>query len=85
MLPGPAPQPLAAILLDYDSATDGLFALGTVGAEQFDRFFDKYDFKLGMEYGQGKAKVPVGDVDRRARARAVLPADRAVLNARYGV
>jgi len=41
-------------------ASDGLWALGTVGAEQFDRFFDKYDFKLGMEYGQGKAKALVG-------------------------
>ena len=61
VLAGPAPQPLAAILLDYDSASDGLFALGTIGAEQFDRFFAKYDFKLGMEYGQGKAKVPVGN------------------------
>ena len=57
---GPAPQPLAAILLDYDSATDGLAAMGTVGAEQFDAFFRKYDFKLTMEYGQGKARLPVG-------------------------
>ena len=57
---GPAPQPLAAILLEYDEDSDGLTALGTVGAEQFDRFFAKYDFKLGMEYGQGKAKMPVG-------------------------
>ena len=60
VLQGPAPQPLAAILLDYDAATDGLFALGTVGAEQFDRFFAKYDFKLALEYGDGKAKSPVG-------------------------
>ena len=58
---GPAPQPLAAILLDYDPSTDGLSALGTVGAEQFDRFFAKYDFKLAMDYGPGKAKVPVGN------------------------
>ena len=57
---GPAPQPLAAILLDYDVATDGLAALGTVGAEQFDAFFQKYDFKLTMEYGQGKARMPSG-------------------------
>jgi len=57
---GPAPQPLAAILLDYDAATDGLSALGTVGAEQFDAFFRKYDFKLAMEYGQGKARQPIG-------------------------
>ena len=57
---GPAPQPLAAILLDYDSARDELFALGTVGAEQFDAFFRKYDFKLALDYGPGKARLPVG-------------------------
>jgi Rieske Fe-S protein len=60
VLQGPAPQPLAAILLEYDPATDGLTALGTVGAEQFDAFFAKYDFKLNMEYGQGRAKAPIG-------------------------
>ena len=57
---GPAPQPLAAIVLEHDAATDELVALGTVGAEQFDAFFHKYDFKLGFEYGPGKAKQPVG-------------------------
>jgi arsenite oxidase small subunit len=60
VLAGPAPQPLAAILLEYDGATDGLLALGTAGAEQFDRFFEKYDFKLAMDYGHGKAKARVG-------------------------
>ncbi len=58
---GPAPQPLAAILLDYDAATDALFAIGTVGAEQFEPFFAKYDFKLAMEFGQGRARQPVVD------------------------
>ena len=48
---GPAPQPLAAILLEHDAARDELYALGTIGAEQFDRFFEQYDFKLVMEYG----------------------------------
>jgi Rieske Fe-S protein len=57
---GPAPQPLAAILLDYDATRDELYALGTVGAEQFDAFFTKYDFKLTMEYGAGRARAPVG-------------------------
>jgi Rieske Fe-S protein len=61
VLAGPAPQPLAAILLDYDAASDGLYALGTVGAEQFNAFFAKYDFKLTMEYGQGKARRPAGE------------------------
>jgi len=60
VLSGPAPQPLAAILLDYDAARDELSALGTVGAEQFDAFFRKYDFRLAMDYGSGKAKLPVG-------------------------
>jgi Rieske Fe-S protein len=61
VLAGPAPQPLAAILLEYDARSDGLHALGTVGAEQFDAFFGKYDFKLALEYGQGKAQRPVGE------------------------
>ncbi len=57
---GPAPQPLAAILLDHDAARDELYALGTVGAEQFDAFFRKYDFRLSLDYGAGKAHLPVG-------------------------
>ena len=57
---GPAPQPLAAIVLEHEAGTDHLYALGTVGAEQFDAFFEKYDFKLAMEYGQGKARRAVG-------------------------
>ncbi len=57
---GPAPQPLAAILLDHDAERDELFALGTAGAEQFDAFFRKYDFRLVLDYGAGKARLPVG-------------------------
>jgi arsenite oxidase small subunit len=60
VLSGPAPQPLAAILLQYDAERDELAAMGTVGAEQFDAFFNKYDFKLAMEYGQGRAHASVG-------------------------
>lgn len=55
---GPAPQPLAAIVLEHDVAKDELHALGTVGAEQFDAFFRKYEFKLGIEYG-GRSRAPV--------------------------
>jgi len=36
-----------------------LFALGTVGAEQFDAFFDKYRTRLALEYGEGRARVAV--------------------------
>ena len=48
---GPAPQPLAAILLEWDSATDEIHALGTLGGEMFNEFFDKYAFKLQLEHG----------------------------------
>jgi arsenite oxidase small subunit len=48
---GPAPVPLAAIALEYDTKKDLLRAVGTAGVEQFDAFFAKYDFKLSMEYG----------------------------------
>jgi Rieske Fe-S protein len=48
---GPAPQPLAGIVLEHDAAADALYATGTAGPEQFDRFFEQYALKLGLEYG----------------------------------
>ena len=53
---GPAPQPLAAILLEHDAASDTLTAVGTLGAEQFEPFFRKYEFKLTMEFGQSRVR-----------------------------
>jgi arsenite oxidase small subunit len=54
---GPAPQPLAAILLEHDSASDELSAVGTLGGEMFDEFFQKYEFKLAMEHSGPRAAV----------------------------
>ncbi|HYN11341.1 MAG TPA: twin-arginine translocation signal domain-containing protein [Burkholderiales bacterium] len=51
VLAGPAPQPLAAILLEHDSGTDELRAVGTLGGEMFNEFFDKYAFRLQLEHG----------------------------------
>ena len=48
---GPAPQPLAAILLEHDSSTDELHAVGTLGGELFNEFFEKYAFRLELEHG----------------------------------
>jgi arsenite oxidase small subunit len=58
---GPAPQPLAAIVLAHDAPKDELYALGTIGAEQFDAFFVKYDVRLSLEYGSTKGRTPVTD------------------------
>lgn len=49
---GPAPQPLAAILLEHDARTDELYAVGTLGGELFREFFEKYAFRLQMELGR---------------------------------
>ena len=60
VLAGPAPQPLAAILLDYDRGADELYAVGTVGGEMFADFFAKYEMRLALEHGD-RAKAPVRD------------------------
>jgi arsenite oxidase small subunit len=58
VLSGPAPQPLAAVLLAYDPKRDTLTAQGTLGGEMFDEFFRKYEAKLSLDIGP-KAHEPV--------------------------
>ena len=55
---GPAPQPLAAILLDWNPPTDEIHAVGTLGGEMFNEFFGKFEFRLAMEHN-GAARQPV--------------------------
>lgn len=59
VLAGPAPQPLAAILLEHDAASDQLFAVGTLGGEMFNEFFSKFEFRLAMEHRGGQPRAPV--------------------------
>jgi len=62
VMAGPAPQPLAAVLLEHDAGRDELHAVGTAGPEQFARFFAQYEMKLTLEYGSvQKARAPVRD------------------------
>ena len=58
VLAGPAPQPLAAILLEHDASTDQIHAVGTLGGEMFNEFFDKFGFRLAMEHN-GAARAAV--------------------------
>lgn len=51
VLGGPAPQPLAAIHLEYDEKDDTLYAGGTYGGEMYRKFFDTFAFRLALEYG----------------------------------
>src|SRR6476659_3167951 len=48
---GPAPQPLATILLEHDAKADEIWAVGTFGGEKFAEFFSKFDFRLQLEMG----------------------------------
>lgn len=55
---GPAPQPLATILLEHDSRADEVFAVGTFGGEMFAEFFRKFEFRLQLEMGpRARAQV----------------------------
>ena len=60
VLTGPAPHPLAAILLEHDPKTDALYAIGTLGAEMFEAFFEKFGFRLAMENGARGVREPAG-------------------------
>lgn len=65
VLAGPAPQPLAAIEIDYDTSTGALYATGSYGGDMYERFFDKFGFRAAMEHKVddpkqlAKAKNPV--------------------------
>ncbi len=50
VLGGPAPQPLAAIRLEYDENDGTLYASGTFGGEMYRKFFETFAFRLALEY-----------------------------------
>ena len=55
---GPAPQPLATILLEQDARTGEVFAVGTFGGEMFAEFFRRFEFRLQLERGaQARSEI----------------------------
>ena len=58
VLGGPAPQPLAAIALDY-TADGQLFATGVYGGTLFEPYFEKFGNRLLMEYQTLDYQQPV--------------------------
>ena len=65
VLGGPAKQPLATILLQSDPETGALSALGTLGGEMYDAFFEKFAFRLALEH-------ETGSIERRVGATSVV-------------
>jgi Rieske Fe-S protein len=51
VLAGPAPQPLAAVVLEWNERDDSLHAVGLRGGAVFAAFFDKYAFQLDLALG----------------------------------
>ncbi len=63
VLGGPAKQPLAAVLLETDTARGGMLAVGTCGGEMFERFFREFGPRLALEHRTRKVDAPVsGDI-----------------------
>lgn len=59
VLSGPARQPLAAIALEIDDIGH-LHAVGSLGPDQYERFLDKFGFRLALEYGISDVRARVG-------------------------
>ncbi len=47
---GPAPQPLAAVLLEHEKQNDNLYVSGIYGGNMFDKFFDTFRVRLELEH-----------------------------------
>jgi Rieske Fe-S protein len=54
VITGKASQPLPAIRLEHDAATDEIYATGMYGADLIDEFFKKFKSNLNKEFGIGK-------------------------------
>lgn len=59
VLSGPAPEPLAAIDLEYDADADTITATGATGGTMFERFLASFGERLAIEYGQDYEQ-PIG-------------------------
>lgn len=59
VLGGPAPQPLATILLEHDPGDGTLHATGTYGGVMFDQYFQKFADRLVLEHGTDDIREPV--------------------------
>ncbi len=58
---GPAPQPLATILLEQDAKSGAVHAVGVFGGEKFDEFFRRFGFRLQLELGARARSEVSGD------------------------
>jgi arsenite oxidase small subunit len=69
VLGGPAPQPLAAIALDYVQAEDRFYATGTIGGEMFDSYFETFGQRLVLDHQRTDIRRESSDSTELMRLR----------------
>jgi Rieske Fe-S protein len=69
VLGGPAPQPLAAIELEYDAGAGRIYATGTIGGEMFDRYFSNFYDRLVLQHGRTDIDEKISDRSELVRLR----------------
>lgn len=58
---GPAPQPLAAILLEHDTKSDSLYANGIYGGSMLDKFLETFRVRLELEHLTSEIRMQAVD------------------------
>ena len=67
VLGGPAPNPLAAILLEQEPQSDHLYAVGVAGETMFEPFFKLFADRLRLEFKTDHIDKPIEDTTRVMR------------------
>jgi Rieske Fe-S protein len=62
VLAGPAPQPLAAVRLEYDAKSQTLFANGIYGGDLLEHFLTKFGFQVALAHKREDIWKPASDV-----------------------
>jgi hypothetical protein len=62
VLAGPAPQPLAAVQLDYDDTQKALFATGIYGGDLLERFLTEFGFQVALAHKRDDIRRPASRV-----------------------
>jgi hypothetical protein len=58
VLSGPAPQPLTSVALEEQGGE--LFVTGVYGGLVYDRFFERFGFRLELDYGEKARELVSG-------------------------
>jgi arsenite oxidase small subunit len=62
VLAGPAPQPLAAVRLEYADDDKALIATGVYGGDMLDRFLTEFGFQVALAHKRDDIRSPARDV-----------------------